>query len=65
MVVDPFDEYVVVRDDEEQYSVGRDVPGGWHPAGFGGTKEQFLGHVDVVGTGMCPRGLRSAMEWAS
>lgn len=55
------DTFSVVRNDEEQYSVwphGRDLPAGWHAAGFTGTKAECLSHVDTVWTDMRPRSAR-------
>jgi len=53
--------HLVVRNDEEQYSIwedGRALPAGWHDTGFAGTKEECLSHVDEVWTDMRPRSLR-------
>jgi len=58
------DEYVVVINDEEQYSIweaGRDIPAGWHSVGVSGTKESCLAHIDEVWTDMRPKSLRVAM----
>ena len=55
--------FSVVRNDEEQFSIwprGRELPAGWHDAGFTGTKEQCLSHVDSVWTDMRPKSLREA-----
>ena len=60
--------YSVVVNDEEQYSIwpdGRDVPAGWREAGFAGTKDECLAHVDEVWTDMRPLSLRRAMEHQS
>jgi MbtH protein len=57
--------YRVVVNDEEQYSIwdtGRANPGGWHDAGFEGTKDECLQHIEVVWTDMRPRSLRRTME---
>ncbi|MFE9694031.1 MbtH family protein [Micromonospora sp. NPDC005806] len=57
------DRFVVVRNDEEQYSIwpaGREIPAGWHDAGFTGTRADCLAHVDEVWTDMRPRSLREA-----
>lgn len=57
--------FIVVVNDEEQYSIwaaDRDLPAGWHTAGFEGTKEECLAHVDSVWTDMRPRSLRLAMS---
>jgi MbtH protein len=60
-------QYVVVVNDEEQYSiwpVGREVPAGWHEAGAGGTRAECLEHVAAVWTDMRPRSLREQMTEA-
>jgi MbtH protein len=57
--------YLVVRNDEDQYSVwaaDSAVPAGWHDEGFTGTKEECLAHIEQVWTDMRPRSLRLAME---
>lgn len=54
-------QYVVVRNDEEQYSIwpaGRELPAGWHDAGFTGSQADCLSHVDEVWTDMRPKSLR-------
>jgi len=53
--------FLVVRNDEEQYSIwpqGRELPAGWHDAGFAGTREECLSHVDTVWTDMRPKSSR-------
>ncbi|MEH0823921.1 MULTISPECIES: MbtH family protein [unclassified Micromonospora] len=53
--------FLVVRNDEEQYSIwpaDRALPAGWHDAGFAGTREECLAHVDAVWTDMRPRSVR-------
>ncbi|MFF4776745.1 MbtH family protein [Microtetraspora fusca] len=55
------EQYVVVRNDEEQYSIwpaGRTLPAGWHDAGFGGSKQECLDHIETVWTDMRPLSLR-------
>ncbi|SCL72253.1 MbtH protein [Micromonospora citrea] len=55
--------FLVVRNDEEQYSIwsaDRDLPAGWHEAGFAGTREECLAHIDTVWTDMRPRSVREA-----
>ncbi|GAB2935075.1 MbtH family NRPS accessory protein [Micromonospora polyrhachis] len=55
--------FVVVRNDEEQYSIwsaDRELPPGWHDAGFTGTRAECLAHVDEVWTDMRPRSVREA-----
>ena len=57
--------YLVVRNDEDQYSVwaaDSTIPAGWHDEGFAGTKDECLAHIDEVWTDMRPRSLRLAME---
>jgi MbtH protein len=56
--------YQVLLNDEEQYSLwpaNREIPTGWRPDGFQGTKEECTAHVDEVWTDMRPRSLREAM----
>ena len=55
------DRFVVVRNDEEQYSIwpaGQALPAGWQDAGFTGAKAECLAHVDQVWTDLRPRSLR-------
>ena len=57
--------YVVVVNDEEQYSIwreGREIPAGWRAAGKAGTKSECLAYIDDVWTDMRPLSLRKAME---
>ncbi|HTX84949.1 MAG TPA: MbtH family NRPS accessory protein [Streptosporangiaceae bacterium] len=59
------DEYVVVRNDEQQYSVwwtDRDMPAGWQAAGPKGTKDECLAYIETVWTDMRPLSLRKWME---
>ncbi|MFD1933077.1 MULTISPECIES: MbtH family protein [Nonomuraea] len=58
----------VVLNDEEQYSIwpaGRENPAGWHDAGFSGTKDECLAHIEQVWTDMRPKSLREAMDGGS
>lgn len=58
------DQFDVVVNDEEQYSiwaVGRDVPAGWTTVGVRGTREECLAHIEEVWTDMRPKSLRLAM----
>lgn len=58
------DQYDVVVNDEEQYSiwpVGRAVPAGWNTVGVHGSRETCLEHIDRVWTDMRPKSLRLAM----
>jgi MbtH protein len=55
--------YTVVRNEEEQYSiwaVGRAVPDGWHEAGFVGSKQDCLAHVERVWTDLRPLSQRGS-----
>ncbi|MFD9698187.1 MbtH family protein [Lentzea sp. NPDC059081] len=57
-------EHIVVRNDEEQYSVwqaDRALPAGWHAEGKRGTREECLAHIDEIWTDMRPRSLRERM----
>jgi len=57
--------YLVVRNDEEQYSIwfsGRELPAGWHAEGVSGSKQECLDHIERVWTDMRPLSLRRAME---
>jgi MbtH protein len=57
-------QYQVLLNDEEQYSLwpaDREIPAGWRPDGFQGTKDECTAHVDEVWTDMRPRSLREAM----
>jgi len=58
-------EYVVVINDEEQYSIwpaARPLPAGWYDAGVRGPKQVCLDHIEEVWTDMRPKSLRLAME---
>jgi MbtH protein len=55
------DEYRVVINDEEQYSVwpaDLEVPAGWRATGFGGDKDACLAHIEEVWTDMRPLSAR-------
>lgn len=55
------DEYCVVVNDEDQYSIwpGSDrVPDGWRSEGFTGSQDECLEHVERVWVDMRPRSLR-------
>jgi MbtH protein len=54
-------EYLVVLNDEEQYSIwfaGRDIPDGWRAEGKRGLKAECLAHIDEVWTDMRPLSIR-------
>jgi MbtH protein len=55
------DEYLVVLNDEEQYSIwpaGDPLPAGWRAEGTRGPRQECLEHIDVVWTDMRPASLR-------
>ena len=57
--------YVVVINDEEQYSIwpeGREIPAGWRAVGKSGTKDECVAYVEEVWTDMRPLSLRRQME---
>jgi len=56
--------FVVVVNDEEQYSIwpdGREIPLGWRAEGTSGTKDECLAHVEKVWTDMRPKSLRARL----
>ncbi|KNB49472.1 MbtH family protein [Streptomyces caatingaensis] len=58
-------EWAVVVNDEEQYSVwpaDRPAPAGWHETGRHGTREECLEHIAQVWTDMRPLSLRKRLE---
>ncbi|MBL6279719.1 MbtH family NRPS accessory protein [Micromonospora fiedleri] len=60
-VADDDAEYVVVSNDEEQFSLwltGRSLPNGWREAGKRGSREECLAYIEQVWTDMRPRSLR-------
>jgi MbtH protein len=60
--------YVVVANDEEQYSiwlVDLPMPEGWKVAGKTGNKIECLAEIEEVWTDMRPLSLRKMMEQAS
>ncbi|GLZ41928.1 MbtH family NRPS accessory protein [Actinokineospora sp. NBRC 105648] len=57
--------FVVVVNDEEQYSVwprGRELPAGWRETGFTGARADCLDHIDQVWTDLRPASLRRAVQ---
>ena len=63
MTDDPQDtrEYLVVVNDEEQYSIwfaGRDIPAGWRAEGNRGMKAECIAYIDEVWTDMRPLSIR-------
>jgi MbtH protein len=62
------EEYQVVVNDEEQYSIwplGRELPLGWRAAGKEGPKADCLAYIDEVWTDMRPLSLRKSMDASS
>lgn len=56
--------YLVVHNDEEQYSIwlaDRELPAGWYAEGTSGPKVECLAHIDMVWTDMRPLSLRKRM----
>ena len=56
--------YLVVLNDEEQYSIwwaDRDLPAGWRAEGTRGTREECIAKIDEVWTDMRPLSLRKRM----
>lgn len=63
--MDAFTDFVVVINDEEQYSIwpeSRDVPHGWRTVGVRGDKAECLAHIERVWTDIRPLSVRRAME---
>jgi MbtH protein len=57
-------QYVVVRNDEEQYSIWPkdfDLPPGWEAVGKSGIKRDCLEYINEVWTDMRPKSLREFM----
>jgi MbtH protein len=63
--MDKAQEYQVVINSEEQYSIWPTAipqPAGWHSTGFQATKEECLEHIKKVWVDMRPLSLRRAMD---
>jgi MbtH protein len=63
-----FTAYRVVVNDEEQYSIWplhKRNALGWRDAGFAGTKDECLSHIESVWSDLRPRSLREQLEAAS
>lgn len=61
---DVADRWAVLVNHEEQYGLfpaDRAVPGGWTPAGFEGSEDECMAHVDERWTDLRPSSLRRAM----
>ncbi|HEX8093358.1 MbtH family protein [Jatrophihabitans sp.] len=62
--MDAFEEFTVVVNDEEQYSiwpVELAVPAGWQQIGMTGTREECVAHIDEIWTDIRPKSLRLAL----
>ncbi|WP_327258025.1 MbtH family protein [Streptomyces sp. NBC_01244] len=60
--------YLVVHNDEEQYSIWwaeRELPAGWTAEGTQGSKDECLARIAEVWTDMRPRSLRERMDSAA
>jgi MbtH protein len=58
------DQYLVVVNEEEQYSVWRDdrePPPGWRPAGERGSKDECLRYIRETWTDIRPLSLRKSL----
>jgi MbtH protein len=58
-------EYLVLINDEEQYSLWpafRDIPAGWRATGPKGKRRECLDWIDKNWTDMRPKSLKDAME---
>jgi MbtH protein len=58
-------DYVVVVNDEEQYSIwlaDKPVPNGWRTVGKSGQKPECLAYIKEVWTDMRPKSLREQMD---
>lgn len=56
----PTDRYVVVVNDERQYSIwpdDREIPAGWRPEGAAGSRADCLAYIDRTWTDMRPASL--------
>jgi MbtH protein len=60
-------QFVVVLNEEEQYSIwpdGKEIPLGWKADGVKGDKQVCLDHIKEVWTDMRPLSLRKQMDAA-
>lgn len=59
------EQYRVVLNDEEQYSIwwtGRDLPDGWRAEGTEGTEEACLARISEIWTDLRPLSLRRRLQ---
>jgi MbtH protein len=64
-MTDTDETYLIVRNDEEQYSIwrsGRPVPDGWEPVGEPASREDCLARIGELWTDMRPASLRAIMS---
>ena len=60
--------YVVVVNDEEQYSIWpqyKEVPAGWRTVGVFGPRDQCLAYIQEVWTDLRPKSLRDRLARAA
>jgi len=60
-------EYVVLVNEEEQYSLwpaSKEIPRGWSATGTRGSRQVCLDWIEQVWTDMRPKSLRDAMDGA-
>jgi MbtH protein len=63
--LDAFSDFLVVRNDEEQYSIWPtelEIPSGWTAIGVSGSREYCLDHIEAVWTDIRPLNLRRALD---
>lgn len=61
------DQYQVVVNDEEQYSIwfcDRELPAGWRAVGVSGAKDECLAHIREVWTDITPLSVRQRLAAA-
>lgn len=59
--------YLVVVNDEEQYSIwlsDQPVPAGWYREGTSGSKDECLDHIEAIWTDMRPLSVRKRLAAA-
>lgn len=60
--------FLVVRNEEEQYSIwlaDKPIPAGWQADGTSGSRRECLDHIEQVWTDMRPKSLRERMDHAA
>ena len=64
-MTDPAEQWLVVLNDEEQFSIwpdAREVPAGWRLEGTRGSREDCLEHIERTWTDMRPLSVRRALD---